>query len=524
MATTEMADRDSDQSETIAFLSDPHSYGVDKVERRETHGAIVFLAGGRAYKLKRAVKYPYMDFSTVARREAMCRKELEVNRRSAPDLYLEVRPLVRKDGRIAFGKSGGETGAVDWVVVLRRFAEEDLLEERRKAGTLDLSLMRDLGEMIAHFHEKAPARATFGGSKAIASVIDENIEALSGVPELFAPSQVQALAARARAALKGLAPSLDRRRDDGLVRRCHGDLHLNNIFLENGKPVLFDAIEFEDAFACVDVFYDLAFLLMDLAHHGLVAHANRVLNRYLELTFDFEGLRALPLYLSCRAGLRAHVTASASRLAQDPSRAKRLRKNAQAFFASALAYLDPGRPQILAIGGVSGTGKSTLAYALAPLFAPTPGAVVLRSDIFRKRLADAAETERLPETAYSAKANADVYAALDKAASEVVTAGYAVIVDAVHGRESDRVHVAAVAAHASVPFTGLWLAAGTTTLETRIRGRRGDASDATVEVLRRQLESVSVPSNWRTADVSGSAEESLAAAKAALKDVLSDKV
>jgi hypothetical protein len=496
--------RDGDQTDVIAFLSDPGTYGagIDAVERHETHGAIVFLAGDRAYKLKRAIRYPYMDFSTVERREAMCRREIDANRSAAPNTYLSVQPVMLKDGRLRVGGANEGGSAVDWVVVMRRFPQEALLDSLRTRNQLPLALMRSLGEAIADYHARAERIFDRGGIAGIAAVAEENGSQLSLMPELFDPRAVARLTKGWRTRLTALAPLLDRRRRQGKVRRCHGDLHLNNIFLdEKGAPVLFDAIEFEDAFSCIDVLYDFAFLVMDLGRHGLKAHANLLLSRYLEKTFDFEGLAALPLFLSCRAALRAHVRASTALLAAGDG--KRANEDAaRALFQAAESFLEPATPVLVAIGGVSGTGKTTIAYDLAPLLTPTPGAVVLRSDIFRKHLARIPDTDRLPEAAYTQAARSRVYEELLSATETALRGGHSVIVDAVHGGESERAAVEAAAVSAGARFRGLWLEAPREILEQRIGSRHGDASDATVEVLREQLRTIAPPNAWLRIDCS----------------------
>src|SRR5208282_857202 len=236
------------------------------VERHETHGSIVFLAGERAYKLKRSVRFPYMDYSTLERRKAMCEAELAVNRRLAPELYIETATVVRhKDGSLHIGGAADSSGAVDWLVVMRRFDQGTLLESMRARGSLSAPLMRQLGERIAEFHLAAERQPAWGGAAGIEAIIDENrdlLNPLTGRP--FDRSKIDRLDGLARNELKKLRTLLDTRRDAGHVRRCHGDLHLNNICLWDGRPVPFDAIEFCDAFACIDVLFDLALLLMDL--------------------------------------------------------------------------------------------------------------------------------------------------------------------------------------------------------------------------------------------------------------------
>jgi len=501
------------QDPVIAFLSAPTAYGADvtEVARVETHGAIVFLAGDRAYKLKRAVKYPYMDFSTPERRRAMCEAELRVNRRTAPQLYLEIRSIVRNSsGALSFG-TRSEEQALDWVVVMKRFDQSNLLEEMRKRGALTPALMTELADDIAEFHRAAEVSREAGGSRGILSVIEQNIALLrnyEGRP--FTHAAIERYRARSLEAYERVAALLAQRREQGFVRRCHGDLHLNNICLIDGKPVLFDAIEFSEPFSNIDVLYDLAFLVMDLEHHDLRPLANVLVNRYLAKTADYRGLAALPLFLSCRAAIRAHVTATLAAKSRDP--AHELLSAASGLLDDATALLATPPPDLVAVGGLSGTGKSTLARGLAARIGAAPGAIVLRSDTLRKSLAGVGETTRLPDSSYSAAVNTRVYDEIARLAKEVLATGHSVIADAVFGTEAERTQIEAVARTSGAGFHGLWLAAPQAVLEGRIAQRHGDASDATVEILRHQLRTIPRPPDWKAVDASGTIKETLAKA------------
>lgn len=501
----------ADQQPVIDALSRPATYGLPDgatVERAETHGAIVFLAGERAYKLKRAVKYPYLDYSTPELRRRACLAELEVNRRAAPEIYLGVAAVVGEAGRLRLipcESEGGEpAGALDWVLVMRRFAESDVLERRRIAGRLSPETMRALAETIAEFHAVAEPRPGFGGATGMSAIVEENVTIIEGMAgRVFDRARVDALARLSWAEMEKVGPLLDRRRAGGFVRRCHGDLHLNNICLIDGRPRLFDAIEFSEEFASIDVVYDLAFLLMDLDCHGLRPFANVVLNRYLERTEDYDGLAALPLFLSCRAAIRAHVAVTRAEAMHAAAPGEEVR----ALLDRAIAYLEPAEARALAIGGVSGTGKTTVARAIAPFLGPSPGAVILRSDVTRKRLLGVDETTRLPETAYTPEVSARVFAALATSAARVVAAGHGVILDAVYGEEFERTDLEQAMRRAGVRFDGIWLEAPADVLAARIGARRGDASDATVAVLRQQLQRIPKPADWTAVDASGPVEE-----------------
>ena len=507
------------QDDVIAFLSEPGNYGlnVQSIERHETHGAIVFLAGERAYKLKRAVKFPYMDYSTAERRRQMCMREFEINRRMAPKLYLDVRPVVRDGASLRFGHPDEPSNALDWVLVMQRFDQSALLETMRRSGNLTTTLMRLVADALARVHADAELTRDFGGEAGIRDVIANNVALLKArIGRPFSTEIVEHYESTASSTLARFAALLEERRVAGKVRRCHGDLHLNNIFVQDGVPVLFDAIEFNDRFACIDVLYDLSFLLMDLDRHGLRQHANAAFNRYLELTGAHSGIAAMPLFLSCRAAIRAHTAVATAEAIADENRQHALLSDASALLDRAVDYLAERKPRLVAVGGVSGTGKSTLAYGLAPALGGCPGAVVIRSDVVRKQLAGVPDTVRLPETAYTPETTSRVYARVAEIASATLASGFTAITDAVYGLDDEREAIAEVARRAKARFDGLWLEAPQAVLEQRIASRVGDASDATADVLRFQLDRIARAPTWRAISAAGSADESLEQAHRAL--------
>ncbi len=490
------------QQEALAFLA--KGAGLDahgrKVTRIDTHASSVFLIGDRALKLKRAVRFSYLDYSTVALRETACRAEFELNRRIAPALYLGVRAIRRADkGKLSLD-GAGET--VDWVVEMRRFDTERLFDRLAEKRALTPALMRDLADAIAAFHGAAERVESGGGGGAMARVIAGNAENLRAAGACFDQDAVARLEEATRRALDKQAALLDRRRREGKVRRCHGDLHLGNICLYDDKPTLFDAIEFSADLSNIDVLYDLAFLLMDLVHRGLGFFANLVLNRYLDLRRDDDGLAALPLFLSQRAAIRAHVTAAAA-ARQEGALRQQKEAAARKYLALAEMLLAPAEPRLVAIGGRSGSGKSTLAQALAPDLPPLPGARVLRSDVMRKAMLDLAPETPLPASAYRGAMGSQVYARMRHEAARVLAAGSSVILDATFLDPGERTEAALLGANAGVPFTGLWLEAPRATMEARLSQRQGDASDATVAVLAQQLDLDPGPLDWRRIDSNG---------------------
>ena len=493
-----------DQSAAIGFLADPASHGGDAPERIDTHAAMVFLAGDRAYKLKRAVWYPFLDFSTLEKRQAACEAEVRLNRRTAPDIYLGVRALTRAaDGTVALD-GAGET--IDWVVAMRRFAQQALFDGMAARGELGKSHISDLADEVAGFHRTAQPRPDRGGRDAMRWVIDDNIAEMLALETIFDPAAVRRLESLYKHALDSHGALLEARREAGRVRHCHGDLHLRNICLIDGRPTLFDCLEFDEALACIDVLYDFAFLLMDLEHRGLRDFANLAFNRYLWRTGDFDGLALLPLFLSCRAAVRAKIEASGSIRQADSDTAASMREAARAYLANAEAFLVRKPPRLIGIGGESGSGKSTVAAMIAPSQGSAPGALVVRSDVTRKRLFGREMDQQLPAECYSREATGRTYAAMVSDAKAGLAAGFTVIADAVHADPAERTALQAAAREAGVPFAGLWLEAPLEVRMRRVGGRDSDASDATVDYLKRHPALQTGELTWTRIDAAGAAE------------------
>ncbi len=515
LRTSSPMDSTEPQHEVFAFLSDPASHGGAQVRRIDTHAAAVFLAGNRVYKVKRAVTFPFLDYSTIEKRKAACESELEVNRSFAPDIYLRAVSITREaDEHLAIGGTGEP---VEWAVEMVRFDEDATLDRLADARKIDAALADALARAVVAAHVKAPAVEAEPWIAALADYIEQNDTAFREMPDLFGAEDATALAEKSRAAITRLRPLLRARGDLGLIRRGHGDLHLGNIALIGGKPVPFDAIEFDPLIASGDVFYDLAFLLMDLCERDLREAANVVLNRYLAETRrddDFDALAALPLFMSVRAAIRAKVTAARLEHADEKTRPQ-ITKTAATYFRLACELIAPPAPTLVAVGGLSGTGKSVLARGIAPDAKPLPGAVLLRSDVERKVMFGAAETDKLPAEAYTQEAGARVYASLYEKAQRILAAGHSVVVDAVFARAEERTAVAEAARGAN--FHGLFLTADLATRVARIGARRNDASDADARIAREQenydLDGIA----WSKVDASGTPDDTLRHARAAMR-------
>jgi hypothetical protein len=496
-----------EQHDVVAFLSTPEAYGLHagSIERIDTHISIVWLAGDRAYKLKRAVRFDYVDFSTIELRRVACEAEIRLNSRTAPTLYRGVRAVTREaDGSLTLG---GQGVAIDWLVEMVRFDQDTLFDRLAERGRLDVALMEGLAAAIVRLHADAAPRVDRGGRDGMTWVVDGNALGFADQgATVLDPAACARVTADSRAAIDRHAARLDARRRGGLVRECHGDLHLRNICLIGRVPTLFDGVEFNDAISCIDVFYDLAFLLMDLWRRGLRSHANAVFNAYVARTADVAGVALLPLFLSCRAAVRAKTSATAAKVQPDPCQRSELETSARRYLELSQAALHPPPPSLIAIGGFSGSGKSTLARALAPDIGAAPGALIVRSDVLRKTLLGVAPLAHLGPEGYATAVTGQVYRAMAERALTVLEAGHAVIADAVFASPQDRDDIGAVARQAGVPFVGLWIDAPPEMLARRIGERVLDASDATADVLDRQLRSGSGLLTWHRLDGSLDAE------------------
>jgi aminoglycoside phosphotransferase family enzyme/predicted kinase len=496
-------DGGSEQAEVFAFLGDPRTYGLQEpVARVDTHGAAVFLAGPDVYKVKRAVYFPFMDFSTLERRRQACEAEIAVNRPNAPDIYREVVAITRGPQGLELGGSGE---AVEYAVRMRRFDETATLDRMAGPSGFSPELVAKLARAVLRSHTSAPRRDGAAATRALERYLEQNEAAFAADPALFDPERAARLASDARAALASVKPLLVARGTAGYVRRCHGDLHLRNIVLIDQEPVLFDAIEFDDAIATGDVLYDLAFLLMDLEERGRREAGNLLMNRYLWESGEeaqLSGLAALPIFLSIRSAIRAKVVAAGIEHLSLSQQA-RAREEAKRYFWFAGEFLKPAAVRLVAIGGLSGTGKSTLAARLAPSVGRSPGAVLLRSDIERKLLFETAETERLPQTAYDEAATREVYARLQRKAELALRAGQSAVVDAVHARPAERRAIERLAQSLGLAFTGLWLEVPPAVRRERVTARRNDASDADATVVAAQSAYDVGEVTWRRLDTSG---------------------
>jgi aminoglycoside phosphotransferase family enzyme/predicted kinase len=493
-----------DQESVLAFLvnNDPNCKRID------THISIVFLGKDRVLKIKRAVRLPFLDFSTLEKRKHACEEELAVNSRFAPELYRRIIPITQ--GHVGL-EIGGDGPVIEWAVEMARFDENKTFDHLAPAGHVTPELAETLAEAIRYSHERAEISDGSSWLASIEDIIDRNTRVFRDEPQLSREA-INRLDAASRQRFADFRSLLRTRAAEGLVRRCHGDAHLGNITLIDGKPVLFDAIEFDPVIATTDVLYDLAFPIMDFCHFGLTACANRLMNGYLQATWaeNAGALRLLPLFLSMRAAIRSNVLFTKRRLAPDKDHDA---AGAHAYFDLALRHLEPARPSLIAIGGKSGTGKTVLARETAPLLPPLPGAILLRSDVIRKELFGINPLTALPAIAYTPEVTAQVYRTLLERSRQILAQGFSVVVDAAFLKQSERDELSMAAQTLDAVFHAIFLTADLGVRLDRIGARKRDASDATAEIATSQEDYEIGTIDWTIIDASGSPEQTLERAK-----------
>ncbi len=448
----------------------------------ETHISWVLLSRDSAYKLKKPVRLPFVDFSSLAARKHCCEEEVRLNRRFAPALYLGVAPVcgTREAPRIGDGEP------IDFTVHMRRFPEGALLRELLMAGRLEVAQLDGLARRLADFHgtaQVAPPLSEFGGPEQVERAVAEVVDQLRGE---CGAARVEALQTWVEEQAQALRMAWLARQRSGAVRECHGDLHLANAVLVGGELVAFDCIEFDPALRWIDVMSDIAFLTMDLKAHDRSEFAYRFLDVYLQHTGDYAGLPVLRFYEVYRALVRALASCLRVRAGctvpqpDDPD-----------YLACAGHVMKaPAKgPRLLITHGLSGSGKSTVAGQLLA----AAGAIRIRSDVERKRLFGLTALQRSadqPLNIYTPEATRRTFDRLAECARTALQAGYPVIVDAAFLRRAERQAFRALAARLQVPFAILACRAGEAQLRRRVvaRGARGgDASEANLDVLERQL-------------------------------------
>jgi len=474
-----------------------YDHPVKHIELIETHISAVILTGDFVYKIKKPVDFGFLDFSTLEKRHTCCLDELRLNRRLAPEIYLDVVAITGTPEDPIIGGSGT---AIEYAVKMAQFPQSAQLDHRLAAGELKVEQMDAIARMVADFHQNvdvADNRMDFGTKSSVYHPVEENFRQINEhIDTTPYTGKLAALEQWSRSEFTRLSVVFDQRKQDGFVRECHGDMHLRNMLwldsLEGGRPMAFDCIEFNANLRWIDVISEVAFLVMDLQSRQQPQLANRFLNGYLEATGDYAGVAVLPFYLCYRALVRAKV--DALRLEQkNLSQQERAQSLAefQSYLELALTYIKDAKPSLIIMRGMSASGKSTVSQQLLD----ATGMIRIRSDVERKRLFDVALSDHAADDIdagiYTAQASQQTYAKLLELASKVISAGYSVIVDAAFLKAEQRQPFMQLAESLAVPFFILEVTAPAEVLRQRIMARKNDVSDADLAVLEHQL------ANWQ---------------------------
>jgi aminoglycoside phosphotransferase family enzyme/predicted kinase len=515
----------------IDALSDPAAYPepVDRVEVRQTHISAVFLAGHHVYKVKKPVNLGFLDFSTLERRRHFCAEEVRLNRRLAGPVYQGVVPVTRSGPRLTFE---GQGEPVEWAVKMERLPAEATLSSVLRHGDVTPEQVEALARRLASFHaaaEAGPAVTACATFEAVARNARDNFTQSAGqVGDTIRPAVLDRLRRLTEEALARLHPLIDSRAARGVPRDTHGDLHLDHVYLFPGRPpprdlVIIDCIEFDERFRYADPVADMAFLVMDLVGHGRRDLARAFADAYFQAADDQEGRALLPFYTAYRAAVRAKVEGLqlAEKEVSEADRG-RARAGARAHWLLALGELEePGRrPALVLVGGLPGTGKSTLARNLAEHADLT----VIRSDVVRKELAGAGPSSAGQGGLYSPARTEHTYRECLRRAEERLFAGRRVLVDATFREERWRRDFLDAAAGWSVPSVLLLCEASSETARARLAGRQGDASDADWAVRQQLADQWEEPGpltrpRLRAVATEGSPGQPLAQGLSALRDL-----
>jgi aminoglycoside phosphotransferase family enzyme/predicted kinase len=485
----------SHQNCLVQALNRPscYSHPVDRVEIIETHISYILLAGDFAYKIKKPLNLGFLDFTSLERRKYYCFEELRLNRRLAPDLYLDCIPICGTTENPVLGHGDGPV--LEYALVMVRFPQDGLLSRCLTDGRLQPRHIDELAGHLAEFHgviARAGPGTAFGAPAHVHQPALDNFRDIRALRVDSAMSQsLDCLERWTVAAYQRLESVLATRKAEGFIRECHGDLHLGNMILQDDRVVIFDCIEFNDELRWIDVLNDTAFLYMDLCKRGAPGLARRLLNVYLEHSGDYAGLPVLRYYLVYRAMVRAKI--AAIRLSQfEPETEERHTAEAECrdYLRLASSFTRDYTPFLLITHGLSGSGKTHLTGRLLE----TLEAVRIRSDVERKRLfglKPLADSSSGPDQGiYTRAAGERTYQRLQELARRILAAGYSVLVDATFLERERRQGFRDLAMDSGVSFVLLACGADADTLRARVQSRQargGDAAEADSAILERQL-------------------------------------
>ncbi|MEG3437202.1 AAA family ATPase [Pannus brasiliensis CCIBt3594] len=474
-----------DTAKLIETLTNPDFYPhpvTSPVKVIQTHASIVFLTGDLAYKIKKPVDYHFLDFSTLEKRKECIDRELSLNQSTAPDIYREVLPITESAGKVTLN---GDGEIIEYVLKMNQFPQECLLSQRFDRGELTEAEIESLGKKIARFHQRARTDeyiTRFGELETIEQAFEENYRQTEKyIDTVQIRQQFEETKTFTDNFFLDRGDWLRERQEQGKIRECHGDLHLNNMCLWRGEIQLFDRVEFNESFRFVDTMYDVAFTAMDLTARGRPDFANLFLNTYLERVGDWEGLKVLSLYLSRQSYVRAKVN---SFLLDGDTFSETIRETARQYYHLAWEYTRPRSGRLIVLSGLSGSGKSTVAREIAKKL----DGIRIRSDAVRKHLAGIDLDDRGSIELYTPEMSARTFDRLAELARILLPLGYTVILDAKYDRAIWREPLRALAGSIGVPFHIVHCHAPLSVLLDRIEKRIGDISDATTEVLLAQIE------------------------------------
>ncbi|MEL6282201.1 MAG: AAA family ATPase [Pseudomonadota bacterium] len=494
------------QDRILSALAAPGGLAPDGCDRIDTHLSTILMTPDRVYKAMRAVAYEFVDFRDLSARRRACFAEIAVNR-AADRLYLRAVPVVASPSGPQIGDASDPSGAIEWLVEMRRFRADSAFDQMISRNALSLAHVESLADIIADTHATAPRRPDRDVPAQTETVIENCARAMNAMArsrkDKALADQVERWRRQAASIRSDHVAYMSARARRGCVRRCHGDLHLGNICLFEDRPTPFDAIAFNDALSDIDLLYDVAFTYMDLLFRNRADLASAFVSRYLSSTQDYRGLRLWPLFVSIRSAVRGMISA----LSNDPDACAK-------YLELALRSLEPTPSRrLVAIGGASGSGKSTLARALAARM----GGVVLRSDVTRKRLLGVAPESPAPKDSYTQAVSDQVYSRQLANARRGLNAGAVVILDAAFLRHGERRAAAQLAAALGTPFHGFWIDVDVEIRQRRVSARRHDASDADAAVAAAQAPDPIDDLGWRVLDGGGDAEKVAANASKLLR-------
>ncbi len=486
----------------------PHP--VSAVTVLETHISWIFLTGVFAYKVKRPVHFPFIDLRSPQRRAYFCREELRLNRRFAPELYVDVCAISSSSDGLACMSGAGEP--IDYAVKMRQFCRDEELDNLLVAGCIEPAELAAFGTTLALIHQQLPVAQSsepWGEPDEVCAAVWRNFSECARASSVFSEdASVEALGPGLARCLESAPAWMAERREAGRVRECHGDLHAGNLVRLSSRLVAFDCLEFEPAFRWIDVGDEIAFLAMDLEARGYSQHSQAFLNAYLAQSGDYQACRVLRAYMAHRALVRAKVQALNIAVLREPVEYERARARYSGYLTCASGVLDASKSGTMVLmSGLSGSGKTWLASRLAPRL----GAIHLRSDLERKRLAGLAPDVRthsaLGAGLYSYKTSVKVYEHMVEAAAHVLACGRSVIVDATFALREQRMLFENLALRQGVSASLIHCHASPDVLAARVRDRyeeRRDASEANAAVLgwqRQRWEPLGGPERWKSVDV-----------------------